>query len=425
MQDPTDKRGLALDRATRSILEWQKPRCYTGEMMTTFSPLAHLSDDELIAEVGRLAEHERQATANLIASLAELDARRLYLGQGCSSLFTYCTQVLHLSEHAAYGRIEAARAARRFPVVLELLASGSVTLTAVGLLATHLTTENHRELLDSARHKSKRHVEHLVASLRPLPPVPSTIRKLPTPKLPEVVRVDHDVVRNDAAVSAASCDAPPPKRPAVVDPLAPDRYKVQLTVSRETYEKLRRAQDLLRHTIPSGDPAAIFDRALSLLLADLERTKLAATERPRATRASSTGSRYIPASVKREVWARDGGQCAFVGANGRCTEQGFLEFHHVVPYAVGGQTMPENLELRCRAHNSYEAEQYFGPLLIRETRASWDVQLGPDLVESGAGRDGLESRGARRSGVRGKCSASASSTRSWPSEDSARAVGCK
>ena len=128
-----------------------------------------MSDDELLVEVGRLAVHERQATAHLIASLAELDARRLYLGQGCSSLFTYCTQVLRLSEHAAYGRIEAARAARRFPVVLELLANGSVNLTAIGLLAPHLTPANHRELLDSARHKTKRDVEHLVASLRPQP----------------------------------------------------------------------------------------------------------------------------------------------------------------------------------------------------------------------------------------------------------------
>ena len=334
------------------------------------SALAHLSDDELLAEVRRLAERERQAIAQLIASLAELDARRLYLGQGCSSLFTYCTQVLRLSEHAAYGRIEAARIARRFPVVLELLADGSVTLTAVGLLAPLLTPENHLELLDSARHKSKRDVEHLVAALRPLPPVPSTVRKLPSPKPVEVVGVDPGVIRNDAAAVALR-SASPPNRPAHVAPLAPDQYKVQFTVSRETYNRLRRAQDLLRHTIPSGDPAAIFDRALTLLLVDLERTRLAATERPRPARASAPGSRHIPAAVRRKVWARDGGQCAVVGTNGRCTERGFLEFHHVVPYAAGGLPKVENLELRCRSHNVYEAEQYFGPLLLRETRASW------------------------------------------------------
>lgn len=153
--------------------------------MTTFTNLfTQLSNQELLAEVKRLAACERQATARLIASLIEVDSRRLYLGEGCSSLFTYCTHVLHLSEHAAYGRIEAARAARRFPGILELLAEGAVTLTAVGLLAPHLTADNHLDLLNSARHKSKREVEHLVAQIYPRPDVPSSIRRLPAPKLP-------------------------------------------------------------------------------------------------------------------------------------------------------------------------------------------------------------------------------------------------
>ena len=96
--------------------------------------------------------------------------------RGCSP----CTQCLHLSEHAAYGRIEAARAARRWPIILELLSEGAVTLTTVCLLASHLTNENHRVVLDATRHKSKRDVEEQVAALRPLAPVPSSVRKVPT-----------------------------------------------------------------------------------------------------------------------------------------------------------------------------------------------------------------------------------------------------
>jgi hypothetical protein len=145
-----------------------------------------------------------------------------------------------------------------------------------------------------------------------------------------------------------------------VIPLAPERYKMQLTVSAETHRKLRRAQDLLRHTIPDGDPAEIFDRALTLLVARLEKTKLSATDRPGRGRSVSPGSRHIPAAVRRAVWDRDEGRCAFVGAHGRCTERGFLEFHHVVPYADGGLATVENIQLRCRAHNAYEAEEYFG-----------------------------------------------------------------
>jgi hypothetical protein len=118
-----------VDIALEPILKWQKPRCYNGSMTNPNRSLTDLSDVALLIEVKTLVAREREATADLIASLAELDARRLYLGQGYSSLFTYCTQCLHLSEHAAYGRIEAARAARRWPIILELLSDGAITLT--------------------------------------------------------------------------------------------------------------------------------------------------------------------------------------------------------------------------------------------------------------------------------------------------------
>ncbi len=151
----------------------------------------------------------------------------------------------------------------------------------------------------------------------------------------------------------------PTTRPAVAAPLAPERYKIQFTASRETYEKLRRAQELLRHRIPSGDIAAIVDRALTRLLAEIDRTTHASVQRPRASGQVRGSSRHIAADVKRTVWTRDAGQCAFVGAAGRCRERAFLEFHHVRPFAAGGDGRAANIELRCRAHNRYEAEQYF------------------------------------------------------------------
>jgi hypothetical protein len=283
--------------------------------MTIATPsFANTSDQDLLATVSRLVDDERRATARLIAALAELDARRLYLGQGCSSLFTYCTQVLHLSEHAAYLRIEAARAARRFPVVLERLADGEITLTAIGLLAPHLTLENHVELLDAAGHRSKRHVEQLIARLRPQAVVTASVRKLPSPvqtssaprgaSPPETTHV-AEPPRHAPATAPGEL---PAARPALVRPLAPERYKVQFTVGSDTLEKLRRVQDLLRHRVPTGDVAAVFDRALTVLLEHLEKAKIATTEHPRASRGHTQRSRNIPAAVRRQVWARDEGR---------------------------------------------------------------------------------------------------------------------
>ena len=318
-------------------------------MTNIFESFSTLSNPELLAAVERAASCERISTAELVALLVHVDRRRLYLSQGCSSLFTYCTQVLHLSEHAAYGRIEAARAARRLPAVLNLLADGSVNMTTITLLAPHLTPENHELVLGEARYRSKRDVEHIVARLRPQADTPNAVRKLPAayagpPAEPQ--RANDQNVRLD---SVATVTTPLPQRAtSVVTPTAPERYKVQLTVSRETYDKLRRLQDLLRHSIPTGDLTAIVDRALTLLLADVEKARHSKTERPRTTRPLPSGSRHLPAAVRREVWKRDGGQCAFVGANGRCSERGFLEFHHVEPYAVGGPPSADNIQLRCR-----------------------------------------------------------------------------
>src|SRR5713101_1034600 len=135
---------------------------------------SHLSDDDLVAQVKSLARCERDATASLIAHLAELDARRLYLGAGFSSLFTYCCEVLHLSEPAAYNRIEAARAARGFPLILRMLSEGSLSLATVRLLASHMTADNHKELLAVAAGKSKRQVEELLVGYFPKPDVASS-----------------------------------------------------------------------------------------------------------------------------------------------------------------------------------------------------------------------------------------------------------
>ena len=317
---------------------------------------------------------EHQATARLIALLGEVDTRRLYAPQGYSSLFTYCVQSLHLSEPAAYLRITAARAARRFPAILELLSQGALHLTAISLLAPHLTANNHAAVLDAARHKSKREVEQLIARLQPQPDAPAVVRKLPVPRPLTVPQACPTFALVEATEPPATRPAVigTPARPSEVKPLAPERYKVQFTVGRDTHEKLRQVQDLLRHAVPSGDLAVIFDRALTLLLAEIAKTKLAATDRPQRARESNPHSRHIPARVRREVWRRDGGRCAFQGEQGRCTETGFLEFHHVVPFAEGGATTSENLELRCRTHNAYEADQHFAGGLsfrVRETRA--------------------------------------------------------
>jgi hypothetical protein len=348
--------------------------------------LKALPDHELVDRVKSLATREREATAQLIAHLAELDTRDVYLRAGHGSLFAYCRDVLALTEQESFNRIAAARAARRFPVILALLETGELNLTAVRLLAPHLTAENHREVLESARGKNKLQVEEIAARLWPRPDVASSVRKLPAPR--SAVGTTNGAppsTPGSASVVPSAPGAGPLGRSPVIVPhlgrpvaevsaLSPDRYRVQITIGGATLDKLRLAKDLLRHALPSGDEAAILDRALSALLADLARRKFGATDNPRPASATAAGSRHVPAEVKRAVWVRDLGRCAFVGTDDRrCNERAFLEFHHVRPYAAGGEATVANVQLRCRRHNDYEARTYFGGAnghgLVREEPA--------------------------------------------------------
>ena len=319
-----------------------------------------LSNEELAAETERAAGVERQSMAELLRLLIEVERRGLHLTLGYSSMFVYCVRALHLSEQAAYSRITAARAARRFPQLLALLSDGVLSLSSLGLLAPHLSDETLEPLLEASRFKSTREVERLIAALHPQPDIPASVRALPQPKpagLPIEIRTD----------SAGLTSAPPAPAPTsskavrpMVAPLSPTRYLLKLTIGQETHDKLERVRSLLRHSVPDGDLATIVDRGLTLLLRETERTKHAAAKRPRATETRRTAGRRVPASVRRAVWNRDEGRCAFSGTDGRCGESAFLEFHHLVPFAAGGPTTVENLQLRCRAHNQHEATLFFG-----------------------------------------------------------------
>ena len=336
--------------------------------MTTKSPTI-MSNQELLTATSQAAGAERRATAELLALLAEVDTRQLYLGEGCSSLFTHCTRVLHFSEHAAYHRIETARAARFFPIILQLVADGSVTTTTVALLRPHLTPDNHAALLTDARHRTKREVEHQIACLAPRPDAPAIVRRIPRDSALETIRTTNapgpiPVSADPGTASVARPSMSPARVPEprpTVESLSSDRYLLRVTLTAAAHADLRRAQDFLRHEIPGGNPATIIEKGLALLVDQLERQKVAKVARPRPeSRKISRSSRHIPAEVRRQVWARDEGRCAFAGAHGRCRETGRLEFHHLMPFARGGPATVANIALRCRAHNSYESEQLFG-----------------------------------------------------------------
>jgi hypothetical protein len=334
--------------------------------------LTRLGDGKLIQCLQVLVQKERAATAELLAHIAEVDQRRLYVPAGYPSMYAYCVQELHLSEQAAYKRIQVGRAARHFPAIFEAIAEGRLHLSAVVLLAPHLTVDNAADLIASGTRKTRSDIELLLAQRFPKPDMPEILEVQVTPgsvgTSAPAAQLSPGIVGTPAPATRLAPGPVEAQRPKV-KPLSPERFALQVTIDKNTHEKLRCVRELLSHQMPSGDLAQVLAFCLDAGLEKLEKRKYAATDRPRKQARKVTSIRTIPAQVKREVWRRDGGRCTFVSTPGRrCNARRFLEFDHIEPVGRGGESTLQNTRLRCRAHNQYEAECLYGAGFMHEKR---------------------------------------------------------
>jgi len=345
-----------------------------------FSPLEVMDSDDLLVVTRELALRASTVEADLISHLGEIDARKLYRDRAFPSMFAYCLCELGFSEDVAYNRIAVARMGRRWPAVLDALRARRVHVAGLRLLEPHLTDENHEEVLEQADGKSKRQIEELVARLAPRPPVPTVIRQLPDPSAAEP----------DPAVAAApATSAQRRAHRSVIVPLSESTFRIQFTGSRALRDKLRAAQDLLRHRIPDGDVAAVIEKALDLLIEKVKKERFAIVPRPRKKleEASKTSrSRDIPAPIRRAVFERDRGRCTFVDETGRrCAETSGLEFDHIDGFARTRRHEVHRIRLLCRAHNNHAAEQMYGRAFMERARASRNEDLTRPGTGAGAG----------------------------------------
>ena len=267
--------------------------------------LAALSDEALLGKVQALAETERFNLIDLLIHLGELDTRTACEKRGYPSVFAYLTRGLGYAECDAMRRVRAARAARRYPSILRMLASGELTLVSVSMLWPMLTSENHQGLLRKAARRTTREVERLVAQIMPAETEPrDRIRALPEPA--------------SAQPGPEPADRPLPMIPAPAWPAmsaapeTPAQRRVVFTFAadEEVQSWFETARDRLRHRFPRGRMEEIIGEALRRLALD---ALPGGPKRPRTETAPE--NRRIPKWVKDEVWRRDSGRCAFVAAD--------------------------------------------------------------------------------------------------------------
>jgi 5-methylcytosine-specific restriction endonuclease McrA len=315
-------------------------------------------------------------TAMMLAYLGEFDERKLYRPEAYSSMHQFCVGALGMSEDSAERRIRVARILRDFPALFPAIADGRLHLSGVLLLAPVLTTANAENLVHAASRKSCAQIREMLAMWFPKPepveqvmlPADANANNAPgMPAEPASKRVEELSGTPDSLAIPADTQQRPASF-ARFTPVAPGRYAIEGRVDQALVEKLKRSQELLSHGGKACQLAELLELAADLLLAHAEHKRFGATDKPRKCTSDSENG-YITNKVRREVYARDGGQCTFTSEGGRrCEARGNIEYDHVHPVARGGGSGADNVRLLCRAHNQLRAEQTFGVGFMAEKR---------------------------------------------------------
>lgn len=292
--------------------------------------LKTINDSKLLEVTKSLVNSEREITSQILKYLSEIDARKLYLERGYSSLFAFCTKELGYEESQAQRRINACRLLTEIPLIESKIESGELSLTALSQAQRFFRAEgkNQRsidlpakiEILKSLENKSTRECERELIKLSP--------HAMPAMEVRE-------------------------------RQISETHVELKVVLERSTVEKLKKLKDLFSHD-ESMDMAKLIDKMADHLLAK----KDPSLEKRRSQKgpAAPIVTRYIPAFLRREVWKRDQSRCQFKDplTNRVCLSKYRLQIEHIRPFAMGGENTLSNLELLCSEHNKLRAFKSYG-----------------------------------------------------------------
>ena len=266
--------------------------------------LKNMSDTTLLRITKNLVQEEREILSQVLWHLREVDKRKLYSDQKCSSLFDYCVKVLKYSESQASRRVNACRLLKEVPEIMPMIESGELNLTQLNQASSLFKDEEIKQ---------------------------------PEEKKKILDEIAGDTTRGSERILDGKRKNERPRR-------------VNLSLKPETVDAIKEVQNLKAHKFKDIDDAI------------MEIVKLAKREWDpgvvkRQTKVTESSTRFVPKQVKAVVWNRDKGKCQ------NCGSTRALEYDHIKPFGKGGQTTVENLRLLCRNCNQRKGIVDYGKAL--------------------------------------------------------------
>lgn len=292
--------------------------------------LKYLNKFELDQRIKSLVSKERELLHEILLTVKEIDQRRLYLEYGFANLFLYLVEGIGYSAGSAQRRIDAARLLSEVPSLAEKIQSGEVKLHQVSLIQKavrdvykttnkKVMTEEKKELLEQITSKNFQESQKEVASFFDLPVIERTIQTTQ----------------------------------------ADDSVRLALTMSKALADKVKYAQALLSHAVPSNDILDYLEYVTDQVIKQKTSVRSRSNDNSNALASTATVEvKPFSARTKKVLLNKD--KCCQYRdpATGKqCGSKWFLQTDHKQSQWARGQSTLENAQLLCAQHNRLKYRQ--------------------------------------------------------------------
>jgi hypothetical protein len=302
--------------------------------------LTHLSDEFLASEMVRVVGDERTSTSIVLHHLREVDRRRLYSKLNYKSLFDYAVKFLKYSEDQAWRRISAMQLLKEIPQIEEKINDGALSLSTLSLAKKIFaqeakcdspvvrTSDEKLEVLQKLENVSRREAEKILIKETGMTVKPvESVRQLNGEDSMVKIVLQSETIQDIETIKGWLAHSHPGIMNSELIALAVNTLRAQLNPATKA-ERARKIESKIAAATPKTAPA----------------------QKHRVTHRT----RYIPATVRHEVWLRDGGKCT------NCSSTYAVQYEHIIPFAKGGYSTAKNIKLLCRNCNQRSAIQQYG-----------------------------------------------------------------
>ena len=261
----------------------------------------------------KLAHTYKTSESSLFDVLIQMEERNEFIKMECLDMYDYLVKKLKISPSQSEYFYRVTQKGRVIPELRTAVVSGKLSISVARRICGVIEQSNATEWIEAACTLTQKQLEQLVALKHPR------------------YRV-HEGIK----------------------PIAEDLHELKVVIDSEEKAMVLRVQDLVSQKTKKAATLQDSIRAMTICYLDkwdpVKRAERSSSLRTEIK--AEPGSHYIKAALKHKVHLRDGFRCTEKDSNGnRCNSSRWLDIHHLIHIAHGGDNSLGNLTTVCGSHH--------------------------------------------------------------------------